>query len=111
MQRAAFLSATEEVQMKSTVYCYDRYATYKRFGAAALVLMAAGVALTISTPTQAAVTIERLPTVVITGKSVKPVQLPTVVVEGRRQSSMVVAAAQQQAPEMKRVAYVQPARY
>ncbi len=93
--------------MKSTVYCYDRYATYKRAAAALLTLLAVGTALAISQPAEAApVKIERLPTVVIVGKAVKPVQLPTVVVLGRRQPVAVMAADERaRAPEMKRVAF------
>ena len=97
--------------MKSTVYCYDRFATHKRFATAAFALLAAGAALLIATPSEAATKIERLPTVVVTGKAFKLVRLPTVVVEGRSQRAPVMAAEEPREPEMKRVAFIQPARY
>ena len=98
--------------MKTTVYCYDRFATAKRFGAAGgLLLLGAGafLAIGLSQSARAATPrIERLPTVIVTGKAAKadkPEQLPRVVVEGRRQPGVVVASSRE-AGDLKKVAYV-----
>ena len=98
----------------TTVYCYDRYAAHKRFGAAAFasLLLGAG-ALLAAGQAEAATKLERLPSVHVTGKVVKVVKLPTVVVVGRRApDAAVLAAAEEKTArpqEFKRVAYVVPA--
>lgn len=96
----------------TTVYCYDRHAALKRFGAVALasLLLGAGALLAASQAEAAPAKVERLPRVVVIGKAVKPVQLPTVVVEGRRApDAPMVAAAEGKSPQLRRVAYVVPA--
>ncbi|MBO9686284.1 hypothetical protein [Roseateles chitosanitabidus] len=77
----------------NTIRCYDRFATIKRI--AALVGVTTGIAagLLLALPARAAQPqpqVQKLPTVVISGKSTRTVaanevrSLPTVVVTGRR---------------------------
>jgi len=96
----------------TTVYCYDRYAAYKRFGAVAFasLLLGAGALLAAGQAEAAPMKLERLPSVVVIGKAVKVAKLPIVVVEGRRApDAPVLAAAEGKAGQLKRVAYVVPA--
>ena len=94
----------------NTVYCYDRFATLKRLGAAAFLIFGAGAVLATSLPAHAATKVEVLPRVVVTGKAVRPEVLPRVVVTGRAQPGAVLAQARKQ-PEgaLQQVAYVRPA--
>ena len=96
----------------TTVHCYDRYAAHKRFGAMALasLLLGAGALLAAGQAEAAPVKVERLPSVVVTGKAVKAVKLPTVVVEGRRApDAAMLAAAEDKAAQFRRVTFVVPA--
>ena len=68
----------------NTVYCYDRFATHKRLGAALLLLGATALTMTVSASASAPV--QQLPRVVVSGKAVTVAQLPRVVVIGKRQA-------------------------
>ncbi|OWQ93027.1 hypothetical protein CDN99_00515 [Roseateles aquatilis] len=80
----------------NTIRCYDRFSNAKRI--AALIGVATGVAagLLLALPARAEQPqAQRLPTVVISGKSIKTAEvrtLPTVVITGRRIDGQQVAA-------------------
>jgi len=75
----------------NTVYCYDRFATAKRATLGGLLLLSAAALLGFSLPAGAAPVVHKLPTVVVTGKSMATLAAEA---QARQSRQMVQAGAQ-----------------